>query len=476
MKESYKKKNFEKNLWLEANKADEKGGKLPPQAVDIEEVVLGAILVESSGFLQAKRYLSSFDFYKEGHGKIFQAFERLYIKSEAIDIMTVTQELRRTGELEFIGGASYLVKLSNKVNSSANIEFHCAILVELSRRRAIISISHLTIQNAYEDTKLFSEILEEMQSTVYKLAITNLGNERTFVKVLNDSYNQMMASKHKEVIGIPSRYNSENETTGGYKRKTLRVIGARPAMGKSLHMINEATAMAYLGYSVMIFSLEMPAEEQTYRMLSHIAQIEYKKIETGKINSTEDNEIIDAIGRLADLRIVIDDSTNIDVLYLSAKIRRQKMLNEQINNTISGVDIVFIDYLQLMAIDGDSDDRNKGLGKITRTLHNLAKELDICIVLYSQLSRAVETRGGDKRPQLSDLRESGEIEQDADVVQFLYRPEYYKITKDEDNNDTRGLLEIITAKNRQGGLGISYLKFMPTVSTIKNEDPRRVDF
>lgn len=468
MKQESNEKGFKRNLSLE--RISESGGKLPPQNIEIEEGIIGAILIDKKSFLEAQQFITSSDFYKEAHQRIFQAFHRLSLKLEPIDLLTTVQELRHTNELEIAGGASYLSRLSGKVVSSENIQFHCLILVQHSRKRSIISMAADLLQKAYNDGEDFQNILERVQSEVYKLSIANFQSRRSLDRVLNDTYKQITAAKHREIIGIPSRFTANNEITGGYKRKNLRIVAARPAMGKTLHLINEALPSALHGYSIAIFSLEMPSEEQMIRAISHCSQIEYKKLETGQLSEQEHDILLQWIRTFAGLRLEIDDTPNIDLLYLCSVIRMIKMRNEMADPTRVGLDAVYIDYLQLMAIKGEN--KNSEYGKITRTLKNLAKELDIAIILYSQLGRDVEKRGGDKRPMLSDLRDSGEIEQDADVVEFLYRPEYYKITQDESGNSTQGLLEIITQKNRQGGLGTTYVKFLPTVSTIANEDPR----
>ena len=288
--------------------------------------------------------------------------------------------------------------------------------------------------------------------------------ETDFIAIATKSYKDISERKENELPGIPSKFRQLNQLTGGYRKGNLYTVAGRPGMGKSLFLVNEAYHQASVGFKTVIFSLEMPASEVTTRIFSLGTQIESYKFDKNILTNDERLVIEKFIHNNFHNNIFIDDSGGIDLMYITSQIKRIKNKNENIDKSKKGVDIVYIDYLQLIKLDRDN--RNEGLGQITRSLKSLAKALDICIVIFSQLNRQVENRAGDRRPQLSDLKESGSIEEDSDVVLFLYRPEYYNITETETGESTKGLIEVITSKNRQGGKDSSFMRFLPTISTI----------
>lgn len=421
-------------------------GKLPPQAVDLEEVVLGALLIEKQSLLLIIDKLKPEAFYKDNHQKIFTAIVALFANNNPIDILTVTAQLRKQGELETIGGAYYITELTNRVVSSANIEFHAAIIFEKFMQRETIRICTESINMAYEDTSDALEIIEKNQSEIFALVSdkkTNniIDNSTLIAKKLID----LKQPEITGLVGVGSGYLSLDNLTNGWRNSELIIVAARPSMGKTAFALQLARNAAIdFDKPVLIFSLEMSKLQLSERLISSEANIFMDDLVKRKLSDYDIERIETVSSKLLQTnKIFIDDTPALNLLELRAKARRLKMQHN--------IGLIVIDYLQLMrGIKERNGNREQEISSISQGLKAVAKELDIPVIALSQLNRAVETQAGAKRPNLSHLRESGAIEQDADQVLFLYRPEYYGITSDENNNSTVGLTEVIFAKNRNG--------------------------
>ncbi len=442
------------NRWLDSGL-----GKLPPQAVDLEEAVLGALMIEKDALSAVVDILHPESFYKEAHQRIYQAILDLFKNSEPIDMLTVTTQLRKMGEIEVVGGAGYIADLTYKVNSAANIEYHARVVTEHALKRALISVSSEVLRDAYEDTTDVFSLLDRTEQSLFKISETNIKkNYADMGSIVQQALNELEAKKHLQdgLTGIPSGFSGLDRLTSGWQKSELIILAARPAMGKTAFVVSALrNAAVDFGHAVAIFSLEMSAVQLVNRLISAEAEIDAEKIKKGNLQPHEWTQLHHKIQRLTEAPIYIDDTPALSILELRAKCRRLKAQHD--------IQMVVIDYLQLMT--GDTGGRGGGnreqeIASISRALKNLAKELNVPVIALSQLSRSVETRGGDKKPQLSDLRESGSIEQDADMVCFLYRPEYYNITQDEAGNSTQGIGEVIIGKNRSGSLDTIQLRFI----------------
>jgi replicative DNA helicase len=434
-------------------------GKLPPQAIALEEAVLGALMLEKDALTDVVDILKSDSFYLAKHQIIYQAIITLFTKSEPIDVLTVANELKRTGELEKGGGVAYIADLTGKVNSASNIEYHARIVSEMSIKREMISISSEMQKEAFEETTDVFELLDKTEQALFKVADGNV--KKSFAdmqSVLRGTINTIeeRSKKQDELTGVPSGMIALDRVTNGWQSSDLIIIAARPAMGKTAFVLTcLRNAAVDFNRPVAIFSLEMSAEQLMTRMLSAEAEIEAEKLQKGSLEKHEWTQLHQKIDRLAEAKLFIDDTPGLSILELRAKCRRLKQQHD--------IQMIVIDYLQLMSGDSNakkSGNREQEIASISRALKHIAKELNVPVIALSQLSRAVETRGGDKRPQLSDLRESGSIEQDADQVMFLYRAEYYGIEQTEDGTPTAGVGEIIISKNRHGSLGNVPLRFI----------------
>lgn len=436
-------------------------GKLPPQATDLEEAVLGALMLEKDALTNVIDILRPESFYKEAHKEIYQAIYDLFQESEPIDILTVTSQLRKTGKIEMVGGPYYITQLTNRVSSAANIEFHSRIIVEQSIKRELIRISSEIQKEAYEDTTDVFQLLDKMEQSLFEVSESNIRKEYAKMKdIMAQAIEEIQSRKeHTDgLTGIPSGFTNLDRVTSGWQRSDLVIIAARPAMGKTAFVVSALrNAAVDHGHAVAMFSLEMSNVQLVNRMISGEAELESEKIKKGNLAEHEWAQLVHKTAKLTKAPIFIDDTPALSILELRAKCRRLKQQHD--------IQLVVIDYLQLMSGDsskggGGQGNREQEIASISRALKNLAKELSVPVLALSQLSRAVESRGGDKRPQLSDLRESGSIEQDADMVMFLYRPEYYGITQDENGMPTSGVGEVIIAKHRNGSLENVPLKFI----------------
>jgi len=444
-------------------------GKLPPQAVPLEEAVLGALMLDKDAIAIVLDVISEESFYVEGHQMIYRAMRNLFDRSQPIDLLTVTEELKTMGKLDSLGGAYYLVELTNKVASAANIEYHAKIIAQKHIQRELIKVSSKTIEDAYDETTDVFTLLDETEQGLYDITQNNLSKNYEKMgslarKALKEL--EILAEQDDGVTtGVPTGFRDLDELTLGWQPSDMVIVAARPSMGKTAFTLGLArNAAVEFNRPVAFFSLEMSSLQLVHRLISMEAKIESQKLRSGKMEEYEWQQLQTTIERLGEVPLFIDDTPAINIFELRAKCRRLKKQHD--------IQMVMIDYLQLMTAssDGKSMNREQEISTISRSLKSLAKELDIPVIALSQLSRAVETRGGSKRPMLSDLRESGAIEQDADIVSFIYRPEYYDILEDEEGNSLKGVTEIIVAKHRNGATDTVKLRFQGQYSKFTDFD------
>ena len=449
-------------------------GKLPPQAVDLEEAVLGALMLEKEAVNTVIDILQPQSFYKEIHQKIFAAIQDLFQRSEPVDILTVTHELKNRGELDVVGGPYYITQLTNRVASAANIEFHARVISQKYIQRELIRISSQIITDAYDDTTDVFTLLDTAETNLFGVAEGNIRKSYASMSdLIRESIEQIENAKNKEsgVIGVASGFTALDRVTSGWQPSDLVIIAARPAMGKTSYVLSLArNAAVDFKIPVAFFSLEMSSVQLVTRLISAESEISSEKLRSGNLRGDELQQIHSRITELSEAPLFIDDTAGLSVFELRAKARRLKSKHD--------IQLLIIDYLQLMSGGGDNKNGNREqeISMISRSLKSIAKELNIPVLALSQLSRAVETRGGDKRPQLSDLRESGSIEQDADMVQFIHRPDYYGLTEDEEGNPTKGIANIIIAKHRNGSVCDVQLKFIDTLAKFQDFDQGSHDF
>ncbi|UBM59561.1 replicative DNA helicase [Marinilongibacter aquaticus] len=435
-------------------------GQTLPFSEEVEAAVLGAVLIEKEALGLIKELVKINTFYGESHREIYSAMLELHEASEPIDLLTVTQSLRRRNTIRKVGGAKYLADLLSKVNSASNIEYHALIISQLSIKREMIQAANDLMGQAFDESVDIFEVLDNTEQYFFKISEQSIRrqykNSNEIMRLTIDELENKKLSNEDGITGVPSGFNSLDELTGGWQKTELTIIAARPGMGKTAFVVSAMRNAAVDAQApVAIFSLEMSATQLMLRMISAEAEIESEKLRKGILQPHEWQQLTTRLNKLNEAPIYIDDTPALSVLELRAKCRRLKAQ--------FGIEMVIIDYLQLMSGEDGSNsqgNREQEIATISRALKNLAKELDVPVLALSQLSRAVETRGGDKRPQLSDLRESGSIEQDADMVMFLYRPEYYKLDTDENGNSTEGIGEVIIAKNRAGTLKTVKLQFV----------------
>jgi replicative DNA helicase len=430
-------------------------GKLPPQALDLEEAVLGALMLEKNALNAVVEFLKPEHFYDDRHKEIYTSIIDLFKASEPVDMRTVVNQLRKNGKIEIIGGAYYIAELTSKVSSAANIEYHARVIMEMAIKRTLIEVASQIHHDAYEDTTDVFELLDKTEQSVFEISDSNLRkNYDNMRNLMARAIQELQVLKdHKDgLTGVPSGFTALDRITSGWQKSDLVIIAARPGMGKTAFVVSALrNASVDFKIPVAIFSLEMASVQLVNRMISAEAELEGEKIKKGQLAEHEWAQLVHKTSRLSSAPIFIDDTPALSILELRAKCRRLKAEHN--------VQLVVIDYLQLMRGE-QGGNREQEIASISRALKGIAKELNVPVLALSQLSRGVETRGGDKRPQLSDLRESGSIEQDADIVMFLYRPEYYKITVDEDGMPTQGVGEVIVAKHRNGSTGTAKLKFI----------------
>lgn len=435
-------------------------GKVQPQAVPLEEAVLGAVMLDKEALPVILDILRSDSFYLDSHKAIYKAMLRLFEKSQPIDLLTVTEELRKGGDLEVVGGPVYIVELTNKVASAANIEYHARIISQKYIQRELITVSTKVIKDAFEDTTDVFQLLDDAEQGLFSIAQQNMSRGYESLSSLSGKMlKQLEELKGQDgggLTGVPTGFTDLDRLTSGFQSSDLIILAARPGMGKTAFTLSLAkNAAVDFAKPIAFFSLEMSSLQLAQRIISMEAEISGMKMRSGQLEDYEWQQLHTAIERIGEAPIFIDDTPGINVFELRAKCRRLKMQHD--------IQMIVIDYLQLMSGGGDNQkgNREQEVSAISRALKGLAKELEVPVIALSQLSRAVEQRGGTKRPQLSDLRESGSIEQDADIVSFIYRPEYYQILEDEEGQSLKDVAELIIAKHRHGALKTVKLRFTP---------------
>ena len=431
---------------------------LQPQAIDFERVVLGALMVDADAFSIVSEILKPESFYEPRHQKIYEAIRNMNMDERPVDIMTLANELTKMGEIEKVGGAQYLMEISSQVASAAHIEAHARILAQKYMARQLIHYAGEIETQAYDETVDVDQLMQRAEGELFTLSQNNMKQDYTQVApVVKNAVDilQRAAENKGGLTGIPTGYSGMDEMTSGWQASDLVIIAGRPAMGKTSFALSIAKNVAVdYGVPVGFFSLEMNNVQLVNRLISNVCEISGHKILNGQLDPSDWEKLDKRIGRLTAAPIYVDDTPGLSVFELRTKARR--LVREK------GVKLIMIDYLQLMNANGMKfGSRQEEVSTISRSLKGLAKELDIPVLALSQLSRNVENREGldGKRPQLSDLRESGAIEQDADMVLFVHRPEYYHIYQDEKGNDLHGMAQIIIAKHRKGSTGDVLLNF-----------------
>lgn len=443
-------------------------GKLPPQAPELEEAVIGALMLEKDAYFDISEILRPESFYNDHHRYIFEAITQLALQRKPIDMLTVGEQLKVMGKLEEAGSQIYLAELTSKVASATSIVYHSQIIAQKYLARELIRVATDIQTKAFDEKTDVDELMQNAEGQLFEVTQRNIKKDVTPVgEILSEAINRIQLAGQQEngYTGIPSGFNRLDAITNGWQPSTLNIIAARPAMGKTAFVLSMAKNMA-VDYqkSVAIFSLEMSNLELVNRLVVNVSEIEGEKIKRGKLVEYEWMQLQSRTTQLVKAPIYIDDTPSLSVFELCSKSRRLKNEHQ--------IDCIIIDYLQLMNASGMSyGSREQEVSIISRSLKALAKELNIPIIALSQLNRGVEGRTGDeKRPQLSDLRESGAIEQDADMVLMIHRPEYYKIMEDRDHNSTEGIAEIIIAKHRSGSVGDVRLRFKKEFIKFTNLD------
>ena len=437
-------------------------GKIPPQALLLEEAILGALMIDREALTIVSDLLTPEAFYTAAHQTIYQAIMRLHERQNPVDLLTVTEELRKCGELDGVGGSYYLVELTNRVASAANIEYHSRIILQKHIQRQIIATGTKMVKEGFEDTIDCFDALQNAEQGLFAITQNTLSRSTTkagsiaFSTFKRIEQNVLKARTGDGITGKPSGIAQVDALTGGWHDSDLVILAARPGMGKTGFALSAAINAASRRIPVAFFSLEMANEQLVMRMMAMLGEISGQKMRDGKLSDDELMALAGTADQLENLPIYLDDTPAISILEMRAKCRRLKRQH--------GIQLVIVDYLQLMTLspggmENKNANREQEVSGISRALKGLAKELNVPVIALSQLSRAVETRGGAKRPQLSDLRDSGAVEQDADIVSFIYRPEYYGILENEAGESLEGIAEIIFAKNRHGDTDTVKVKF-----------------
>jgi len=438
-------------------------GRVPPQAVDVEMAVLGAMLLDKGAIAKAIEILDDSSFYKPAHQRIFAGMVALFEKSEPVDLITLVEELRRRAELDKIGGEYYLTELTTRVTTAANIEYHAHIVLEKALMRQLISSSSEVVGRAYSETEDALDLLDEAEQKIFQISEQRM--KKSFIS-MNTAVHQTMEmlesihGKHSGVTGVPSGYTELDNYTGGFQNSDLIIVAGRPSQGKTALVLSVArNASIFHEVPVAFFSLEMSNQQLVLRLICAEARVDAQSVRTGRLPEDEWRKLSTSIGKLYKAKIFIDDTPALTALEIRAKARRLKVEHN--------VGLIIVDYLQLMQGPKNAQSREQEISSISRSLKALAKELNTPVIALSQLNRAVEMRG-DKRPVLADLRESGAIEQDADVVLFVHRPEMFGINVDENNEPTEGMAEIIIGKQRNGPTGSARLAFIKQYARFEN--------
>lgn len=448
-------------------------GHLQPQAIDIEKVVLGALMIDKDAFTVVSEIIKPETFYEARHQKIYEAVQSLNLQEKPVDIMTVTEELRHKGTLEDVGGPAYVVELSSQVASSAHIEYHAHILAQKFLARQLIQFASMIETDAFDETVDVDDLMQKAEGALFEISQKNMLQDYVQIDTIVDQAHQLLlqaSNREGGLTGVPSGFRKLDDITAGWQPSDLVIIAGRPAMGKTSFALSIAKNVA-IDYRkpIAFFSLEMNNVQLVNRLISNVCSIPGNKILNGQLTPDEWERFDSNIRKMQGAPIYVDDTPGLSIFELRTKARR--LVREH------GIELLMIDYLQLMNANGIRfNSRQEEVSTISRSLKGLAKELNIPVLALSQLSRAVEQRDGPegKRPQLSDLRESGAIEQDADMVLFVHRPEYYHILQDEKGNDLHGMAQIIIAKHRKGATGDVLLNFRGEYTRFSN--PEDIDF
>ncbi len=448
-------------------------GHLQPQAIDIEKVVLGALMIDKDAFTVVSEIIKPETFYEARHQKIYEAVQSLNLQEKPVDIMTVTEELRHKGTLEDVGGPAYVVELSSQVASSAHIEYHAHILAQKFLARQLIQFASMIETDAFDETVDVDDLMQKAEGALFEISQKNMLQDYVQIDTIVDQAHQLLlqaSNRESGLTGVPSGFRKLDDITAGWQPSDLVIIAGRPAMGKTSFALSIAKNVA-IDYRkpIAFFSLEMNNVQLVNRLISNVCSIPGNKILNGQLTPDEWERFDSNIRKMQGAPIYVDDTPGLSIFELRTKARR--LVREH------GIELLMIDYLQLMNANGMRfNSRQEEVSTISRSLKGLAKELNIPVLALSQLSRAVEQRDGPegKRPQLSDLRESGAIEQDADMVLFVHRPEYYHILQDEKGNDLHGMAQIIIAKHRKGATGDVLLNFRGEYTRFSN--PEDIDF
>ncbi len=443
------------------------GGRVPPQAVDLEEAVLGALLIDKNALSKIVDILHDAAFYNEKHQHIFKSVVRLFGENQPVDILTVASDLRKEGLMKQAGGEVYLAQLSQKVSSAAHIEYHARIIIQKHIQRELIRISSEIIESAFDETTDVLELLDSSEQKLFEVAQGNLKrNYESSEALIRQALERIEhISKQEGLSGVPSGFSDLDRITSGWQPSDLIILAARPGMGKTAFVLSMARNMAIEhDKKVAIFSLEMSSVQLITRIISSETGLNSEKLRKGDLTDYEWKNLTSGVVDLEKAKLFIDDTPALSVFDLRAKVRRLA--------STQGLDVIIIDYLQLMTVGGSKaqGNREQEISTISRSLKSIAKELNVPVIALSQLSRAVETRSTSKRPQLSDLRESGAIEQDADIVSFIYRPQYYQIEEWEDGSPCENEAEIIIAKHRNGSLDDVRLRFIGELAKFANKE------
>jgi replicative DNA helicase len=444
----------------------EPSGRVPPQNLEAEKAVLGAVLLDNNSFSIATESLTAQSFYKKAHHDIFAGMESLAARGEAIDINTLADEMKKLGTYQSAGGPAYLTEIMDSVHTAANVEYYAGIVLEKHILRRLITISNEVMTQCYTGDREAVEVLDEAEQLIFELS--QQGMFRGFQpigRIIKERFKNIeeMYQSGKHISGVPSPFSDLDAYTSGFQKSDLIIIAGRPGMGKTSFALNLAQHLAiHEKTPVGIFSLEMSCDQLVMRLLCAEARVDSNRLRTGYVKSSEYAELAIVAGYLSEAPIYIDDSPGISTVELRAKARRLK--------AEANVGMILVDYMQLINVKERVENRQQQISLISRSLKALAKELEIPVVALSQLSRAVESRGGDKRPMLSDLRESGSIEQDADMVLFLFRPEVY-----DRDAEQKGRAELIIGKQRNGPTGTIPLTFVDEYTRFEPASPLSED-
>jgi replicative DNA helicase len=425
-------------------------GRSAPWSNEAEQAVLGAMLLDQDAALRAAELLTDSAFYREAHRRLFRAMNALTERRVVIDHVTLRDELMRRGELDAAGGLEYLAELLDATPTAANLEFHAKIVKDKAIQRALIEGATQIITEAYDGRETAGDLLDKAESRIFQISQQRGSEGFTRIKEMlwpTMERIETLQKSGKSITGVPSGFTGLDEMTSGFQTSELVIVAARPSMGKTAFVLNVATNAALDGHGVAIFSLEMSKESLVQRMLTAEARVDAQRVRRGMLRDADFTHLARAAGVLQSCRIWIDDTPALTLLEMRSKARRLKVEND--------VKLIVVDYLQLMRSPEYAENRVQEISDISRSLKGLARELHVPVIALSQLSRASEQRGGERKPILSDLRDSGAIEQDADLVVFIHRPEYY----DREDETKRGLAEIMLSKNRNGPTGEVELRF-----------------